>query len=191
MNSSSKGFGTRQIAFAAILLAICIVSQIFKNLSIFITGPVVNACLVLAVLVAGLPAALALSVITPVTAFFIAASPVMNAVPWIIPFIMGGNVVLVVLVQLLLKKPLTQGPVRPVVVLYALVAALGKGVFMGLTISLWLLPMFISEESGLYARLPVFQTMFSMNQFLTACIGFVYAFAIWAAWKKFGRSGQS
>ena len=71
--------GTKQIAFTGILLAICIVSQIFKNLSIFITGPIINACIVLAVLIAGVSCGIILSVITPVAAYFIAASPVMTA----------------------------------------------------------------------------------------------------------------
>ena len=50
MDTTKKIFGTREIATTAILLAICIVSQIFKNLSIFITGPIINTCIVLAVL---------------------------------------------------------------------------------------------------------------------------------------------
>ena len=104
MEKKKTGFGTKQITTTAILLAICIISQVFKNLSIFITGPIINTCIVLAVLLVGLPCGLILSVITPVTAYFIAASPVMNAVPLIIPFIMLGNCVLAVAVSLLLKK---------------------------------------------------------------------------------------
>ena len=57
-------FGTRQIATTAVLLAICIVSQVFKNLSIFITGPIVNTCIVLAVLMVNLPCGIILSIIT-------------------------------------------------------------------------------------------------------------------------------
>ena len=38
---------TRQITVTAILLAICIVSQFFKNLSVYITGPIINAALIL------------------------------------------------------------------------------------------------------------------------------------------------
>ena len=50
-----------------VLLAICIVSQFFKNLSIFITGPVVNTCIILAVLMINLACGIILSIITPVT----------------------------------------------------------------------------------------------------------------------------
>ena len=68
----------RQIAVTAALLAICIVSQFFKNTSVFLTGPVINACIILAGLYAGLSCGLILSVITPVTAFFISGSPVIS-----------------------------------------------------------------------------------------------------------------
>lgn len=46
---------TKQITTTAVLLAICIVSQFFKNTSVYITGPVINACLILAVLSVGIP----------------------------------------------------------------------------------------------------------------------------------------
>ncbi len=184
MDTTKKSFGTREIATTAILLAICIVSQIFKNLSIFITGPIINTCIVLAVLMVNLPCALILCIITPVTAYFIAASPVMNAVPGIIPLIMAGNAVLAIAVHFIMKKGVKAGGRSAGGVLSyvkALICAALKGLFMGLTISLWLLPTFIPAESPLRAKLPVFQTTFSLYQFLTACIGFVYVFIIWAA----------
>ncbi len=43
---------TRQITVTAIMLAICIASQFFKNLSVYITGPIINAALILTVLYA-------------------------------------------------------------------------------------------------------------------------------------------
>ncbi|MCR5477799.1 MAG: ECF transporter S component [Lachnospiraceae bacterium] len=175
-------FGTRQITLTAALLAICIISQFFKNLSIFITGPIINTCIVLTVFLVNLPCAIILSIITPLTAFLITASPVMKAVPGIIPLIMCGNIVLAVTVHFLMKKEVLQGGrlaggwkswVK------AVVCALAKGAFMGLTISLWLLPTFLPEK--MRPKLSVFQTTFSLHQFLTALIGFVYVFLIWAA----------
>ena len=192
MNKASKAFGTKEIAITGILLAICIISQFFKNLSIFITGPIINTCIVLVVLLVNLPCGLLLSVVTPITAYIIAASPAMSAVPLLIPFIMLGNCVLAVAVHFLLKKNIT-GTGKKLFnlknVIIALVCALAKGVFMGLTISLWLLPTFIPAESPLRNKMPVFQTTFSINQFLTASIGFVYAFIILAALK--GRKGTN
>lgn len=81
---------TKQITTTAVLLAICIVSQFFKNTSVYITGPVINACLILAVLSVGIPCGIILSVITPVTSFFITGSPIIGAIPAIMPCIMAA-----------------------------------------------------------------------------------------------------
>ncbi len=176
-------FGAKQIAFGAALLAICVVSQLFKNLSIFITGPIINACLVLAVMMINLPVAVILSIITPVTAFFITGSPVTAAVPLMVPFIMAGNMVLVFAVYFFMKKGMMESGIIQKWIA-ALVSSLLKGLFMGLTISLWLLPSFLPEGSPLRGKLPVLQTTFSLFQFLTAVIGFVYVFIILAAVRK-------
>ena len=83
---------TKQITVTAIMLAICLVSQFFKNLSVYITGPVINAALILTVLYAGMACGIILSIITPVTSFFITGSPVMAAIPAMFPCIMIGNI---------------------------------------------------------------------------------------------------
>ena len=183
----SNTFGAKQIAMTGVLLAICIVSQFFKNLSIFITGPVVNTCIILAVLMINLACGIILSIITPVTAYLIAASPVMMAVPGIIPLIMTGNIVLAVSVHFLMKKGVvaggrSAGGIKSYVM--AVICAALKGAVMGLTISLWLLPTFIPAESPMRAKLPVFQMTFSLFQFITALIGFVYVFIIWAVVRR-------
>ena len=177
---------TKQLTIAAILLAICIASQFFKNLSVYITGPIINLCLVMAVMTIGLKWGLILAAITPVTAFFIASSPVMQAVPMIIVFIILGNAVLVIMTRLLFKPSVTgEGRLVSVKsVLTAILSALAKGAFMGLTISLWLLPAFIPKASPLSGKMSVFQMMFSLTQFITAVIGFVYFFLIWTPVKK-------
>ncbi len=188
MEKSKNIFGVREITITAILLALCIVSQIFKNLSVFITGPIVNLCLCLAVVIVNLPCAVILSVITPITAYFIAASPVMMAVPGILPLIMLGNVVLVVATHFLLKKDVLDTKklfYNWKCYVKAIICALLKGAFMGLTISLWLLPTFIPAESPLRNKMPVFQSMFSVVQFATACIGFVYFFIVYSAVKHY------
>ena len=184
MEKSNRNFGTREIAEVAILLAICIVSQVFKNLSIYITGPIINTCIVLCVLMVNLPCALALSVITPITAFLITGAPVMAAIPAIIPCVMLGNAVLAVAVHFLLKKDMIEGGAAAGGIksyIKAAVCAVLKGLFMGLTISLWLLPTFIPAESPLQGKMGALQAQFSIHQFLTALIGFVYVFIIWVA----------
>ena len=185
--SVDNKFGTRQIAMTAALLSICIISQVFKNLSIFITGPIVNTCIVLAVLTVNLPCGIILSIITPITAYIIAMSPVMMAVPAIVVFIMLGNIVLAVTVGLFFKKPFVESGsnvFRISNMTRAIICALAKGIFMGVTISMWLLPTFIPADSPLRNKLPVFQKTFSVFQFLTACIGFFYVFVVYTVLKR-------
>ena len=187
----SNSFGTKQIAITAILLAICLISQIFKSLSVFITGTVINACLLLTASLVNLPCAIALSVITPITAYFIAASPVMMVVPGIIPFIMLGNVVLVVSTHFILKKDLDTMNLDGInslkLIIKAVLCSLLKAVFMGLTISLWLLPTFVPEQSPLRQKMTVFQYTFSVVQFITALIGFIYFVIIFVALKNYAK----
>ena len=190
MSQKPKISEALKITITAMLLAVCMVSQVFKNLSVYITGPVVNLCLVLCMMTAGLKYALLLSIVTPVTAYFIAASPVMNAVPGIIPLIMAGNAVLVVVAFFFVKPTLKKNTVKNNVmyVITSVIAAAAKGAFMGLTISLWLLPTFIPEASPLRKKLSIFQEMFSLTQFFTALIGFAYLYIVWQAVKKFFAS---
>ena len=149
---------TKQITVTAIMLAICLVSQFFKNLSVYITGPIINAALILTVLYAGMACGIILSIITPVTSFFITGSPVMAAIPAMFPCIMIGNIILVVCVGLLRKKC---GKAADFPVSIAIGAIL-KALFM----------------------LPVLQLQFSVTQLITAVIGGVYAVIIAAVLKK-------
>ena len=176
----------KQITTSAILLAICIISQFFKNLSVFITGPIINLCLVLAVFTVGLGCAVVLSVITPVTAYFITGSPLMSVIPEIIPLIMLGNIVLVLVVHYWMVPAVSgkQKFLNGKSVLAAAIASIAKGIFMGLTISLWVIPTFLPQASPLRAKLSVFQMTFSVFQFLTAVIGFVYFFIVWIPIRK-------
>lgn len=175
---------TKQIATTALLLAICIMSQFFKNLNVYITGPVINAALILAVLYCGLGCGIILAVITPVTAFLITGSPVMSAIPAIIPCIIAGNIILVLAVsrfQKLVKKPYG----FPIGII---VGAVLKAAFMGAVISYWILPAYLPDK--MQKMLPALQTQFSVTQLLTALIGGAYASIIAIALKSaFGVNG--
>ena len=175
MDKKNNALSAKEVALTAMMLAICIASQFLKNLSIFITGPVVNATLALVVILVNLPCAIVLSCITPVTAFFIAASPVMMAVPGIIPLIALGNIVFVIAVNFFVKPGLINVKEKNIgVYTGAVVSSLLKGAVMGLTISLWLLPTFIPADSPLRGKLPVFQMTFSLFQAVTALMGIVF-----------------
>ncbi|NBH27127.1 ECF transporter S component [Lachnospiraceae bacterium] len=173
---------TRQIAATAALLAICIVSQFFKNTSVFITGPIINACIILAGLSSGLSCGIILSVITPITSFFISGSPVMSSIPAIIPCVMVGNILIVGCVCLLSDR--IKG--RFGLPLSMLAGCIVKALFMGVVISLILIPMFLPEK--MHPKMSVFQSTFSIVQLLTGAAGCIYAHIIWIPLKKFMKN---
>ena len=176
---------TRQITVTAVMLAICIVSQFFKNLSVYLTGPIINAALILTVLYAGLACGIILSIITPITSFFITGSPIMAAIPAMFPSIMIGNMILVVTVALLRNK---FGKTAGLPVSIAIGAVL-KALFMGILISLIILPNMLPEK--MQPMMHVLQIQFSVTQFITALIGGVYALIIYAVLRKMAFGKQA
>lgn len=170
---------TKKITAAGALLAICIVSQLFKNFSVYITGPIINACLILAVLTCGIFWAAVLAIVTPVTAFLITGAPVMKVVPAIMPLIMSGNLILVIAVWIFVRK----SKKHLNVLLGGIVGSVAKAAFMALTISYGLLTT-VTLPEAMQAKLPVLQTTYSVTQLITALIGVAYALVIWAALKK-------
>lgn len=173
-----KKISTKALAQAAILLAICIMSQFLKNMSVYITGPIINACLIICVLTAGLGWAVVLSVVTPITSYFITGSPIMSAIPLIIPCVMAGNAILVICVALFKNKP-NKKIGQP---LSMLVGSVFKAIFMGVVISLLVIPQFLPEQMA--PKMKVFQATFSITQLLTALIGSALACVIMIPLKK-------
>jgi len=104
---------------------------------------------------------------------------------------MLGNVVLVVSTHFILKKDLDTMNLDGInslkLIIKAVLCSLLKAVFMGLTISLWLLPTFVPEQSPLRQKMPVFQYTFSVVQFITALIGFIYFVIIFVALKNYAK----
>ena len=168
----------KQITMTAAMLAICIISQLFKNISVFITGPVINACIILTVMYAGIACGAILSVITPVTAYFITGGGVMAAIIGVNPFagvmmiisIMIGNIILAVFVDMSVrkwnKKPIT-GMIS---------GSVAKALFMGIVIALIIVPQFLPAKMA--PKQHLIQLTFSVFQLITALIGTVYALII-------------
>ena len=176
---------TKQLVQTALLLAICIASQYFKNLSVYITGPIVNLTIILAVLSVGLWSGLLLSIIAPVTAFFFTGSPIMAAIPLMFP---AGNAVLAVTVWYFQKK--TSFKWRLPAGLIA--GSVLKAVFMGIVIVLIILPIFgdniaskLPKPEALPMVLATAKVTFSVTQLTTALIGSVLAYLIWMPLKKY------
>ncbi len=185
---------TKKLTQAALILAICLLSQYFKNLSVYITGPIINAALIIASLTVGLGYGLALCVITPITAFFIASSPIMSGVPLIIPMIMIGNAILVLSVWLFQNKT-SFGLRLPAGML---VGSVLKAAFMGVTIVLVLLPMFgqniaayLPKPEALQGVLTTAKVTFSVTQLITALIGSVLAYIIWLPLRSYLKNEEN
>lgn len=179
---------TKKLAQAALLLSLCIVSQFFKNLSVYITGPIINACLIIAVLAVGLSWALVLCAITPVTSFFITGSPIMAGIPAVIPAIMAGNAILVLCVFFFHQKWKSRWHLPAGM----LVGSVCKALFMGIVIVKILLA---SYGSNIASRLPnpdslpkvleAAKLQFSVTQLVTALIGSALAYLVWMPLQKY------
>ncbi len=85
----------RILCRTALLLALCIASQFLKNTSVYITGTIINAILIVSVLSCGLLGGTIISVITPLTSWWITGSPLISAIPLLLPCIMLGNLIIV------------------------------------------------------------------------------------------------
>ncbi len=172
----------KQLTQTALLLALCILSQYFKNLSVYITGPIVNAILIIATLAIGLFAGITISIIAPITAFFFTGSPIMAAIPLMFPVVMLGNIIIVLCTYYFEKKMTFKGhlPVGLVV------GSVTKAVFMGVVIVLILLPLFgdniashLPKPEALPKILATAKVTFSVTQLVTALIGSLLAWLIW------------
>lgn len=171
---------TRILCRTALLLALAVISQFFKNTSMYITGPIVNCVLLIALLSCGLVSAAALSVITPITSWLITGSPVMSAMP-VIPFcIMGGNFLLVLCTWLFVRNRDT----NPSLILGMVVGSVVKAAFMAVTIVLLVLQL-LGPSSGLpETALTVARTTFSVSQLITSLLGSVLTFLVWQPLKN-------
>ena len=186
---------TRQLAQTALLLAICIASQFLKNLSVYITGPVVNTTIIIAVLAVGLWSGIFISVIAPVTAFFISGSPIMAAIPLMFPAVMGGNMILAVCAwystRYFQNKPKFKGNLPAGLIAGSVL----KAAFMGILIVLILLPAFggniaarLPKPEALPGVLATAKITFSVTQLITALTGSLLAYIIWMPLKKYLRA---
>ena len=172
-----KAFSTKQLTTTGLLLALCITIQTFKGTSPFapyITGSAVNCILLIATLYCGVWSGTFIAILTPIVAYFIGATPIVNAIPLMMPVIMLGNECLVLSVGLLPKKKLILG---------LIIGCITKTAFLWLTVWFAVLPIFganISETMANNAK-----SMFSVLQLVAACIGSCLAWVIYKKGIKF------
>ena len=80
----NKSVNTKTITLTGVLLAICIVFQLFKGISPFISGPVVNAVIIIATAAVGLWSGTVIALISPIVAYFLGATPILQVIPLMI-----------------------------------------------------------------------------------------------------------
>lgn len=165
---------TKQITTTALLLALCIASQFLKNTSVYITGPIINCILIIAAVFCGLLSGAILSIVTPLTSWLITGSPLMSAIPAIVPCIMAGNFLLVLMVWLFICKKSGNKDLLCGI----LAGSLIKSAFMGLTISLLILPLLGPSTALPAPALAAARITFSLTQLITALIGGAIALVI-------------
>ena len=163
-----SSYHTKFVVRTAVLLALCVAVQQFKSVSQFITGPLVNLILILAVLAVGLWGGVAIAVLSPLMAALISPAPVMKLVPQMVPLIMVGNLVLVVCIHLLREKKLWMG---------LALGTLLKPAALALGVQLVVLPFFGTALNDMQRAMVT--AMFSYNQVITAAIASVICLLVW------------
>lgn len=184
---------TKQMTQTALLLAICIVSQFLKNMSVYLTGPIINAVLLIALLMVGLPAAIIIAVITPVSAFFITGSPIMAAMPAMFPVIMAGNVILVLCTWLFGKNNAKK---RNTYIGMG-IGSVCKAAFMWIMTSFVVFPLFGDNLAGFLPKpeampkvLAAAKLTFSVTQLITALTGSILAAVILIPLRRYIKNGD-
>lgn len=184
---------TKQLVQTALLLAICIASQYFKNLSVYITGPIVNTTIIIATLAVGLSSGILISIVAPVTAFFFTGSPIMAGIPLMFPTIMAGNAILALAVWFFQNKMSLKAKLP----LGLIVGSVLKALFMGLVVVFVLLPIFgdniashLPKPEALPKVLATAKVTFSTTQLITSLIGSLLAYLIWLPLQKFLKSNN-
>lgn len=184
---------TKQLVQTALLLAICIASQFLKNLSPYITGPIVNTTIIIATLATGLYSGLLISIIAPITAYFIAASPIMAGIPQMLLVIMAGNSILALCTWLFTRKIHFRGSL-PVGLL---TGAVVKAAFMGAMVIWVVLPLwsgnivpYLPKPEALQKVLATARITFSFTQLITGLTGGLISLLIWMPLQKYLKNGE-
>ena len=170
MNKDSAQKSILWITRTAILIALLIVLQVItKGFGQYVTGSAVNLILIVSVLVGGLSCGITVAVLSPLFAFLIGIGP---AFIQIVPFMMVGNLVLVLIWHLISGGVDTfnmKGYVTYAAALLA--AALAKFSVFYFGLVKLLLPVLVDSAIVKAPQAAVITTAFSLPQLITASIG--------------------
>lgn len=129
MEKSKSRSLTFKIATAGILLAIIIVMQLIKNVSPFISGPIINACMMIAIIEVGIWAGVGFAIVVPIISLLFAFASPTTALAFTtygasIGIIIVGNLIFLLLGKFGSKQNLV------LFILFLLLGALFKWFFM-------------------------------------------------------------
>lgn len=172
----------QKLTTAAILLAVIIIMQLIKNISAYISGPVINAVMVIAVLMLGNWWGLGFSVIVPIISLLFAPASPMSALAaathyLTVPIIAFGNIILVFSAKLGSKKG------KIVFIISLVIGALLKWLFMWGCGDLILTPLFADSLGKLTA---VVSKVFSVLQLYSGLLSIILIVPAEAALEKAG-----
>lgn len=169
---------TKKITRTAILLAIMLVVQCFKNFSPYITGPLVNLILIVALMFVDFRSSVTLCVLAPITSYFITQSPVITATNFVaLPIIMIGNILYIICIYVFSRY---ENDIKLSIGL--LFGSLLKWSFMFLS-SEWILKTLFSDKLvGMLAK--KVGVMFGSLQLIAGLIGGILFFVVYKILKK-------
>ena len=165
---------TKTITVTAIMIALCVVVQLLKTPGTLpITGGLINLILIIDTLYCGLLSGVIVSVVAPVTSFIITQSAIISTVPMILPFIMLGNIVIVLFAWFVRGKKLELN----LLPLSLVAGSFAKWAVMNLLIVKWIIPTFGSHLSPKMTRIA--GVTYSTTQLYAALLGTAAACIIW------------
>ncbi len=167
---------TRTAIFIALLIVLQAITAAFG--STIVTGSIVNLLLVVSVMTCGLASGACVAAISPVVAKFLGIGPLWE----LIPFIMAGNLVLVLLWHFVGNRQ-TKNPYTAYFIALP-VAAAGKFFTLYICIVQIAVPILLKLPEPQAA---VITSLFSIPQLVTALVGGAAAIAIFPQLKKVMR----
>ena len=174
MNSKSKIFWiTSTAVFIALLITAQAATASLGN--ILITGSIVNLMLIISVMTCGFTSGLSVAVISPIIAKFLGIGPLWS----LIPFIIAGNITLVVLWHFIGNRNIGRKYAAYIVALIC--AAIAKFLVLYIGIVQIAIPIFLGLPEQ---QATVISNMFSIPQLITALIGGSLAIVLLPTLKK-------
>ncbi|MFR6560753.1 MAG: ECF transporter S component [Eubacterium ventriosum] len=163
---------TKHITVTAVMIALSIVViQFIKaplmiaGQNVAISGALINLILIIDTLYCGLVSGIILSVIIPVFSFILTQSPLISAVPVILPCIMIGNIVFVLFAWFVRNKKIELN----LLPLSLVVGSIAKAGIMTLLIVQWAIPQFgasLAPENGYNGKSYIFYNTVSSSALL-------------------------